>query len=367
MKLKHLTLDFNPPMNFTKRLTSWYSKNKRELPWRENRDPYNVWLSEIILQQTRIEQGTPYYERFVTNYPKVQDLASAHEDEVLKLWQGLGYYSRARNLLKAANQIVEEFEGQFPDNYNDLLSLKGVGPYTAAAIASISFQEPVALVDGNVFRFLGRHFGVTDPIDTSAGKKVFHELAQELMDYNNPGDFNQALMEFGATVCTPHQPNCEACPFRTACEAYNQGAISKYPARSTKVRVQQLHLAYFVICVNDNIFMTQRPANGIWGGLFEFPGISSSQTISEEDLEKAAKNLRLPPLKCAEVSSPYKHVLTHRKITARFWLFNLENFSPPEDWTQVSTTSELQRLAVPRLIDRYLESRIFPESKKIVT
>ncbi|HER40372.1 MAG TPA: A/G-specific adenine glycosylase, partial [Salinimicrobium catena] len=208
-------------MLFAKKLTSWYLENKRDLPWRKTTDPYRVWLSEIILQQTRVAQGMPYYFRFIDVFPTVFDLAAASEEEVLKQWQGLGYYSRARNLQAAAKFVSEELNGKFPDNFKDLLKLKGVGDYTASAVASICYNEPVAVVDGNVFRVISRIFGIDTPINSNEGKKQFGEKAQELLDKKNPAEFNQAIMEFGALHCTPRKPQCEACPFAEECVAYN--------------------------------------------------------------------------------------------------------------------------------------------------
>lgn len=359
MKLKHLNTDFTLSMNFHKRLISWYSKNKRNLPWRIAPEPYKVWLSEIIMQQTRIDQGTPYYDRFIAHYPNVKSLADASEDEVLKLWQGLGYYSRARNLHHAARQVVSEYGGRFPSTYKELLGLKGVGPYSAAAIASICYGEPIPVVDGNVYRFLARHFAIGTPIDSTEGKKEFYKKALELIDPDRPGDFNQAMMEFGATVCTPHNPRCTECPFRKTCAAYAQDAVDRYPVKAKKVKTQPLHIHYFVIRKQGGIFLKQRPSDGIWGGLHEFPMVSSPEKISKSTLEKSASEIGLPALRNAKKSQPFTHLLTHRRITAHFWLFDFPDFSPKSDLIFVQSPEALKNTAVPRLIDRYLQEHIF--------
>lgn len=353
-------------MKFTNALIGWYSKNKRSLPWRNDPSPYLVWLSEIILQQTRVEQGLPYYEKFRETFPTVQSLANAQEKEVLKLWQGLGYYSRARNLHTAAKQVTETYNGTFPDNYEELLQLKGVGPYSAAAIASICYDEPVAVVDGNVFRFLSRYFAISTPMDSTSGKKEFMEVATSLLDHQHPGTFNQAMMEFGATVCTPKNSFCSECVFRTSCMAFLSGTVHNFPVKEKKVRKENLHLHYFVIRVNGGIFLQQRPPNGIWGNMYDFPSRSSSKTILQKHLETKARELNLPVLKKAEKSAPVKHLLTHRKITARFWLFEVPDYSPAESLIFVADVGELQKFAVPKIVERYLAERIFSETNKIV-
>lgn len=346
-------------MKFSKHLINWYSKNKRDLPWRKTPEPYKVWLSEIIMQQTRIDQGTPYYERFIAHFPDVKSLAAADEKEVLKLWQGLGYYSRARNLHHAARQVVREFGGHFPETYKELLGLKGVGPYSAAAIASICYDEPVPVVDGNVYRFLARHFAIDTPTDSTAGKKEFYNKALDLIDADRPGDFNQAMMEFGATICTPRNPLCNECPFNKTCSARAQGTIDQFPVKAKKVKTQPLFIHYFVIRKNGGIFLQQRPSNGIWGGLHEFPMVSSPQKISKSTLEESASELGLPALRHAKKSQPFTHLLTHRRITAHFWLFDFPDFSAKSDLIYIQSPEELTNTAVPRLIDRYLQEYIF--------
>ena len=252
-------------MIFSKILNHWYSNNKRSLPWRQTKTPYLIWLSEIILQQTQIKQGLPYYEAFVEAYPTVFDLAKAEERKVLKLWQGLGYYSRARNLHATAQYIVEELNGEFPNNYRELLKLKGVGDYTASAIASICFNEPMAVVDGNVYRVLSRYFGIETPINSSKGIKEFKQLAQRLIDKNNPADYNQAIMEFGAVQCKPQNPNCDVCPFQDGCVAFEKKRIDELPVKIKAAKASKKYFNFLVIISKDNKTLLQkRKEKGIW-------------------------------------------------------------------------------------------------------
>ena len=350
-------------MNFTSVLNTWYSKNKRQLPWRLNPAPYSIWLSEIIFQQTRIQQGLPYYIRFIQNYPTVEALASAREEEILKLWQGLGYYSRARNLHTAAKQVVHEFNGKFPDSFRELLKLKGVGNYSAAAIASICYEEPVAVVDGNVYRFISRHFGLETPIDSTRGKKEFQHLAESLLDKEQPGNFNQAMMEFGALLCTPTNPQCEICPFNNSCVALKTGRVAELPVKSKVTRKKLMHLNYFVICVNNGIFLQQRPASGIWGNMYEFPVLSSTKKSTRTEIQHAATRYGLPALKSSNVSEPVTHLLTHRKIIARFWRFDLDEYNPVDELKFIGGPTDLEKFAVPKPVERYLSEWIFTKSK----
>lgn len=354
-------------MKFEKSLICWYSKNKRDLPWRQHSDPYVIWLSEIILQQTRVQQGLPYFLRFVNKYPTIYDLAASQTEEVLKLWQGLGYYSRGRNLHAAAQQIVNQHNGQFPDSFQGLLQLKGVGQYTAAAIASIGYGEPVAVVDGNVYRFLGRHFAVDTPINTTRAKKEFASLAESLMDRKNPGDFNQAMMEYGATVCTPKNPLCSSCVFNHSCLAYQTNQVANYPVKEKKKPSQAMYIDYFVVLKNNGFYMQQRPSSGIWGGLFEFPNIQSDAPITESERTQMASKLGLPDPCESQTSKNYRHILTHRNISARFHLFRPINFDPKPKHIFVEGARGLQKIAIPRLIDRYLNDSIFSGTNKVVT
>ncbi|MEO8068831.1 MAG: A/G-specific adenine glycosylase, partial [Flavobacteriales bacterium] len=262
---------------FSKALLPWFAENKRDLPWRNTTDPYRIWLSEVILQQTRVDQGLAYWKRFVERWPTVTDLARASEDEVLKEWQGLGYYSRARNLRSAALQVVHEHRGVYPTTHVGLLKLIGVGDYTAAAIASICFSRPEAVVDGNAYRVLARVFGIATPIDSTAGKKEFKALANTLIDPDHPGDHNQAVMELGATVCTPRNPDCGSCPLRNRCVALKESRIATLPVKVKKQVVRVRYFNYLVLRSPKGIFLHQRSGKDIWQGLWEFPLIETGR------------------------------------------------------------------------------------------
>ena len=266
--------------HFSKKLILWYLDHKRDLPWRTTAIPYYIWLSEIILQQTRVEQGLSYYQAFVSVYPTVKKLANASEQEVLKLWQGLGYYSRARNLHTTANYVSNELSGVFPTSYKELIKLKGVGDYTASAIASICFNEATAVVDGNVYRVLARYFGIATPINSSLGIKEFKNLAQQLIDIDNPGNHNQALMEFGARQCKPQKPNCEICIFNDSCIALQQKKVSELPVKLKKTKVKNIYFNYIVlISKNEKTFLQKRIGKGIWQNLYEFPVIETEKNF----------------------------------------------------------------------------------------
>ena len=271
--------------DFGIRLLNWYTINKRILPWRSTSDPYAIWLSEIIMQQTQIKQGSSYYTHFITQFPTVFDLAQASEDEILKLWQGLGYYSRARNMHYTSIDIVNQYKGKFPENYAMLLKLKGIGEYTAAAIASIAFNQPYAVVDGNVFRVLSRIFGIYTPIDSTKGKKEFNTLANKLLNTNDSGSHNQALMEFGALHCTPKRPNCHDCIFSNDCVAHNLQHIDKLPVKKGKQKIQERYFNFIVISDNEYIYLNKRTKKDIWKNLYEFPIIEMSNKTEITDLE----------------------------------------------------------------------------------
>ena len=311
-------------MDFTNSLTQWYLQNKRDLPWRKTVNPYKIWLSEIMLQQTRVAQGTPYFLSFTTAFPTVFDLAAANEEQVLKLWQGLGYYSRARNLHKTAQYVVNELSGVFPDNYNDLLKLKGVGEYTAAAIASFSYNEAVPVVDGNVFRVLSRYFDVETDIAAASAKKEFAALAFELMPKGNPAIFNQAIMEFGALQCVPKSPNCGICVFNTSCAALQKKKVDQLPVKSKKLKVRNRFFNYLVVSDdNENTIIQKRIAKGIWHNLYEFPLI---ETEMVEDSDCIANLIQSDFFKGNEIvgiseSNPETiiHKLSHQHLHIKFW------------------------------------------------
>lgn len=334
-------------------MLDWYYRVKRDLPWRDTNDPYRIWLSEIILQQTRVDQGLPYYERFVERFPSVRDLAEAPEDDVMKLWEGLGYYSRARNLHFTAKLIHQEFAGEFPNTHEGLLKLKGVGPYTAAAIGSIAFNLPVAAVDGNVYRVMSRYFAISDSIDETSTKKQIDRLANAVVATENSGDHNQAVMELGATICTPVSPNCEACPLNTTCTGWHRGLHSVLPVRSKQTKVRERFFHYVVRWNGEAVNICKRSANDIWQGLYEFPLMEHHQRMEENHLIESLGLKEDETL--LSVSEEYKHVLSHQRIHARFVLIR----SPHQDPRYLHVkTSDLRTFAFPRLINRYLEKSV---------
>jgi A/G-specific adenine glycosylase len=315
-------------MNFSNVLIKWYLQNKRDLPWRNTTNPYPIWLSEIMLQQTRVAQGMPYFLSFTTAFPTVFDLAKANEEEVLKLWQGLGYYSRARNLHKTAQYIASDLAGIFPGNYSDLLKLKGVGEYTAAAIASFSYNEAVPVVDGNVFRVLSRYFDIETDIAQASAKKEFAALAFELMPKDNPATFNQAIMEFGALQCVPKSPNCGICVFNESCAALQKKKVDQLPVKSKKVKVRNRYFNYLVVAdENDNTIIQKRTDKGIWHNLYEFPLI---ETDKEEDFDFITDRIESDYFQDNSIVSILEdndksiiHKLSHQHLHIKFWKVNL--------------------------------------------
>lgn len=317
---------------FAKRLLDWYKTEKRDLPWRQTTEPYKVWLSEVILQQTRVIQGLPYYERFVETFPTITHLAIAEQDQVFKLWQGLGYYSRATNLHQTAQKIVSEFDGDFPSSYKELLTLKGIGDYTASAVASICYSEPCAVVDGNVFRVLARVFNEELPIDSLAGKKRFKDLATQLLDKNKPGLYNQALMDFGALQCKPQNPDCLACIFSDKCEAYRLKKTDKLPVKKGKIKIKNRYFNYLVFIDNQNFTsIKKRISKDIWQGLYEFPLIETDFALSEEVLLSELKKM---DISFEEVYLPNEkailHKLSHQHIHTKFWIVKVNKVTENE-------------------------------------
>ena len=311
-------------MSFSNVLIKWYLQNKRDLPWRNTTNPYPIWLSEIMLQQTRVAQGMPYFLSFTTAFPTVFDLAAASEEQVLKLWQGLGYYSRARNLHKTAQYIATELNGIFPDNYNDLLKLKGIGDYTAAAIASFAYNEVVPVVDGNVFRVLSRYFDIETDIAPASAKKEFAALAFELMPKDNPAIFNQAIMEFGALQCVPKSPNCSICVFNESCAALQKKKVDQLPVKSKKLKVRNRYFNYIVASdENENTIIQKRTSKGIWHNLYEFPLL---ETEKEEDFDFVSEQIQNEYFKDNGISSILEtndksivHKLSHQHLHIKFW------------------------------------------------
>ena len=345
-------------MDFSDILSQWYAINKRDLPWRSTVNPYYIWLSEIILQQTRVNQGLPYYLKFIDAFPAVADLANADEDLVLKLWQGLGYYSRARNLQFSAKLILSEFGGNFPDNHADILKLKGVGSYTAAAISSFSFGLPFAVLDGNVIRVLSRVFGIQTPFDTTAGKKQFQKLAQELLDKKNPAEYNQAIMEFGALQCVPKSPKCNDCPIVNDCIAFNTNTVSLLPVKSKKLKVKSRFLHFLVVNKNHEVLIGKRNS-GIWQGLYEFPFLEFDENLNEKSVLKSPLwiNFFKDSVKqISSISEEYIHKLSHQKIHAKFWEIDVNSFRSSD--FKIVKCNELQKYPVSSLIEKYLNSRI---------
>lgn len=342
-------------MNFSKLLLAWYQQNKRDLPWRHETDAYKIWLSEIILQQTQVVQGLSYYQKFVKHFPTVKHLAKAPEDEVLKLWQGLGYYSRARNLHNAAKHIVEKHKGKFPTTYEEIRALKGVGDYTAAAIASFAYGQPYAVVDGNVYRVLSRVFGIGTPIDTTEGKKQFQQLANELLYKKDPGQYNQAIMEFGAMYCKPANPDCESCIFSSSCEAKAKKSVARLPVKEKKTAIKKRYFNYLV-CIdkNKNIRVNKRLDKDIWQGLYEFDLIETTQETEWEKLmqQKEMKRIIGKAGTLTHTSELYKHVLSHQHLYARFYILKLNNRFESDE--TVINSKNWQKLAFPRLIDKFI-------------
>jgi len=316
-------------MNFTNSLTEWYLQNKRDLPWRNTQNPYLIWLSEIMLQQTRVAQGMPYFLTFTTAFPTVFDLANASEEQVLKLWQGLGYYSRARNLHKTAQKIAFEYNGIFPNNYVDLLQLKGIGEYTAAAIASFSYNEVVPVVDGNVFRVLSRYFDIESDIAISSTKKEFVALALELIPKNNPALFNQAIMEFGALQCVPKSPNCETCVLNHGCLALKKKKVGQLPVKSKKLKVRNRYFNYIIYLDKEqNTIIQKRTKKGIWHNLYEFPLV---ETEMEDTFENISNTIQQKPFVKNKITSISEliavsqlHKLSHQHLYIKFWKVNVQ-------------------------------------------
>ena len=341
-------------MEFNSRLINWYENNKRDLPWRNTKNPYPIWLSEIMLQQTRVAQGLPYFNAFINEYPTVFDLANAKEEQVLKLWQGLGYYSRARNLHKTAQQIAFENNGIFPDNYKELLKLKGVGSYTAAAIASFANNEKVPVVDGNVFRVLARYFNIDTDIAQENSKKEFSDLAFELMQNCDPALFNQAIMEFGALQCVPKNPNCSDCIFNQSCGALQNKKVDVLPIKSKKTKVKNRYLNYIVfIDQNQNTKINKRTEKGIWYNLYEFPLIETEKTATENYIKKQVE-AEYEIFTCSEFSeNEIIHKLTHQKLHIKFWKVEIK--SHHDDGISVQ---EMVKYPFPIVIFNFIEKEL---------
>lgn len=344
---------------YRKALTSWYNHSKRDLPWRETRDPYPVWVSEVILQQTRVKQGMDYYFNFLRNFPNLASLANATEEEVLKCWQGLGYYSRARNMHQAAKTIQSIHHGHFPKDYPAIRKLKGIGDYTAAAIASICYGLPYATVDGNVYRVLSRLFGIDTPIDSSVGKEEFRVVAQLLLDTKNPGEFNQALMEFGALQCLPSQPACITCPLADRCQAYLQNNVAQYPVKSKRVMQRERFFNYLYVFDDQGYYLEKREGRDIWKNMYQLPLLETATAVRTEDLIMAdALKTILGNARFTIESSDQEvlHLLTHQRLRIRFTSIRLSEGPIPAHWIKVTRDGYLD-YPMPKPIEQYLKKR----------
>ncbi|MDR1654219.1 MAG: A/G-specific adenine glycosylase [Prevotellaceae bacterium] len=340
---------------FEVKLLQWYTKNHRDLPWRETKDPYAVWLSEIILQQTQVAQGTAYYNRFIERFPTVAHLANAPVDDVLKLWQGLGYYSRARNLHLSAKQIMDTYHGVFPKTYQEILTLKGVGKYTAAAIGSFAYNLPYAAVDGNVLRFLARYYGIDTPIDSSQGKKEFADLADMLLDRQNAALHNQAMMEFGALQCVAARPKCEQCPFNTSCDAIATNRVTSLPCKMSKTAVTNRYLNYICVLHNGYTYLKKRSQKDIWQGLYEYPLIETAEACTFEQLLACEKFKLLTEEQSirAFLQLPiHRHILSHQRLYATCIVIGIEQETPvlQQNYLRIPV-ADFDRFPIPRLID----------------
>ncbi len=337
--------------DFGDRLQDWFAANGRELPWRGTRDPYLIWISEVILQQTRVAQGWEYYERFVAQFPDVQALAHAPEDAVLRCWQGLGYYSRARNLHAAAGQVLDRHAGVFPCAYAAVRALSGVGDYTAAAICSIAYDQPHAVLDGNVFRVLSRVFDIDTPIDTAAGRKVFAQLSQELLDVRHPGLYNQAIMDFGALCCTPSAPKCDDCPLADRCLSKAHGMVGARPVKRGRTTVRERWFNYLHVTCGDATLLHRREGRDIWQGLYEFPLIETDKSVGYHELQHPFMAGRL----VGSVPMP-PHKLTHRTIHAT--VHRIEMPRLPATNCVTINACDIDNYALPRLLELYLEGLV---------
>jgi A/G-specific adenine glycosylase len=342
-------------MKFSNTLVYWYLQNTRDLPWRKTKNPYFIWLSEIMLQQTRVAQGLSYYLKFTSTFPTVFDLAKADESTILKMWQGLGYYSRARNLHFSAKQIVKELNGEFPSTYAEIIKLKGIGDYTASAIASICFEEPTAVVDGNVFRVLSRYFGINTAINSTAGIKEFKALAQTLIDRKQAGTFNQAIMDFGALHCKPQNPLCETCPLSDGCVALEKNLTKKLPVKEKKIKVRKRYFNFLVIKTGDyKTILTERKGKGIWQGLYQFPLIECEKIINQKEIISSEEFTDLFPDETTLSlfnSKEIVHKLSHQHLYTQFWIVETKTLKNADIlWENI------QDFPVPVLIANFLEA-----------
>ena len=348
-------------MIIKEKLLDWYWKNKRDLPWRKTSNPYYIWVSEVILQQTRVNQGLSYYNNFITAFPDIKKLANATIDEIMLVWKGLGYYSRARNMHAAAQHIEQFCNGKFPGSYDKILQLKGIGNYTAAAVASIAFNDVRPVVDGNVTRVYSRIFNIIDPVDMASGKKKIEKIASEQIDTNEPGNYNQAIMEFGALQCLPKNPDCNNCIFNNVCGAFLSGSVALLPKKSRSVKVKLRYFSFLIFYFNGKHYINKRPDGDIWSSLFQFPVIETEKEIGFQELSKnkewgnliKGKNFKL-----LKSSKTIKHQLTHQTLFAVFHHIEINEMFDQNNWL-LKNISEIKNMALPRLIDNYLSSNEF--------
>lgn len=344
--------------DFGNKIISWYQVNKRDLPWRNTDNPYYIWLSEIILQQTRVEQGLPYYLKFIENFPTINDLANAGQDEVLRNWQGLGYYSRGRNLHFTAKQIMKDYGGKFPTSFNDLIKLKGVGVYTASAVSSFCSNEPRAVVDGNVYRVLARYFGIESDISSTVVQKEFQLLANDLLNKQNAALHNQSLMEFGALQCVPKNPNCSRCPLVNSCVAFAQNKVDLLPQKVKKVKNRSRYFYYLIITDGIRTLIQKRRKGDIWEGLYEFPLLEFSEEADEKVILNSTQFNKLVDKKkyqVSEISLTHRHKLTHQTIYCRFFKILMKNLTNIHDFEIVSWKA-LDTYPKPALIQKYYQN-----------
>ncbi|MEO6729925.1 MAG: A/G-specific adenine glycosylase [Ferruginibacter sp.] len=348
---------FDRHKHFVKELIKWNVKeNKREMPWKGEKDPYKIWLSEIILQQTRVDQGLAYYNRFVKAFPTVIHLSKAPETEVFKLWEGLGYYTRCKNLIATAKYIADELTGNFPEQYEDILALKGIGPYTAAAIGSFAFNLPYAVVDGNVFRVLARYFAIAVPVDSIAGKKMFTALANDLLDKSQPGSYNQALMDFGAIICKPQLPLCSSCIFKKHCMAYQQDLVQVLPVKEKFIIKKVRWFYYLVVDFNGEIFIRKRGPKDIWENLYEFILLESKEELHFENFQFIKEILGQQQFEVEHISPFYKQLLTHQTIQGQFIYIKIKESIVLNGYKTVAKNA-LEKLPFPKFISNYLKDK----------
>lgn len=348
--------------HFKKALLRWNKqKNNRNMPWKGEKDPYKIWLSEIILQQTRVAQGLEYYKKFVKEYPTIQQLAKGTDQKTFKLWEGLGYYSRCKNLIHTARYITETYNGIFPNEFEKILALKGIGEYTASAISSFAFNQPYAVLDGNVFRVLARYFGISLPIDTNEGKRYFKELAQVLIDIKQPGTYNQAIMDFGATVCTPQIPTCTNCPLNSNCVALSQNAVNLYPKKGKALKKKERWFYYLIIQQKDTLFIRKRMDKDIWQNLYEFVLVEHQNKIDLSQLKNIKSiiknvNISTKNFTIEEISDESSQILSHQIIKGQFIHLKCTNFYPGNEYVPIAL-SKIKQFPFPKFITSYLKDK----------